>query len=689
MGKPGPQRYDVERTWKPKVGGILIIIAGFIAGTLWAAILRQLGFPFGMTIGVVLGFLVIWGGWQALKRRNWRSTLLASILSILSPLSAPLGIASTILIIMAKDEFDRNSNDKPSTQKANAEKDRHGIGLTESQETEYEHNVWEIYRKEWEMASPEKKTELDKRMLRWQELMKNGVSVSQAYIQVMEEESDGTPQLIPSDKKPKTKARWYTITKTTRYLLIITAFLLLLSLALVVYNQISTPAPEPSLEPAPSPTPAPATTPTPIPTPVPTPAPTPTEEGWVRIIIKDVGSIDYPTDFLELQSGEYRETAEEALLDESQIIIIGKSDFTLQQAGLNEMKPSAFDKYNRVMLKTVYLSQGEEVFRANEKYIWSQEELKDLENQLIDELLQESATLRTAGLEEKLVESVSLEVKEVNGMFPIVYTYKRQLNDNPVVLVSHYILQNYDKIHHLYFSYRVIDEEECRDVYEKILYSFRLGETAPDVPQQKVKDIEPVMSEAEKIGIHVRNIFHEGNILTIDCQADSYNAFRDYLIALEESGRFSTPIPLPEGFPYAKGGSITLEPKFQYIDMPAVYHEDNLALAPITCPAATAVLVSIAEENGIDVDPNAGKLSIPVATIRQVKAAGNTYQVLSFRNIRLKGDYEDVMAFISDLDSRKTLRTMILTRVDIGQIEAYGGIETVTTVDVDIYTIES
>ncbi len=212
---------------------------------------------------------------------------------------------------------------------------------------------------------------------------------------------------------------------------------------------------------------------------------------------------------------------------------------------------------------------------------------------------------------------------------------------------------------------------------------------APDVPQQKVKDIETIMGRAERLGIKVQSIAHAGSSITIVCQADDYITFRAYKTALEESGRFSTHIPLPEGPPYVKGGTIALEPKFQYIDMPAVYHEDNLALAPITCPAATAVLVSIAEENGIDVDPNAGKLSIPVATIRQVKAAGNTYQVLSFRNIRLKGDYEDVMAFISDLDSRKTLRTMILTRVDIGQIEAYGRIETVTTVDVDIYTIES
>ncbi len=214
-------------------------------------------------------------------------------------------------------------------------------------------------------------------------------------------------------------------------------------------------------------------------------------------------------------------------------------------------------------------------------------------------------------------------------------------------------------------------------------------ETAPDVVQEKVKDIESIMDRAEGLGIHVEAVAHEGEIMTITCQADDYTTFRDYLIALEESGRFSMVAPPSESFSYITGGTIELEPKYQYMDMPAVYYEVNLALAPMTASDAIAILVGIAEGSGIDIDPNVGKLRIAPATIRQVKAAGNTYQVLSFRNIQLQGDYEDVMAFISDLDSRKTLRTMILTRVVIIQIEDYDKIETAATVDVDIYTIES
>jgi len=195
------------------------------------------------------------------------------------------------------------------------------------------------------------------------------------------------------------------------------------------------------------------------------------EDGWIRIIIEDVGSIDYPSDFLELQSEEYRDVSKEYY----QIVELGKSDFTLQQVGLNQLLPSALEEYRRVMFKTFYQSSGEEVLRANEKYTMSQEELAELENEIVNGLIQGFQTQKTiTGVEIKLVEFVSLKTKEVNGMFPLVHTYKRQMDDNPMVLVEAYMFQNYDRMHYLTFSYRVKDEEECRGIYGRILDSFRL-----------------------------------------------------------------------------------------------------------------------------------------------------------------------------------------------------------------------
>ena len=74
-------------------------------------------------------------------------------------------------------------------------------------------------------------------------------------------------------------------------------------------------------------------------------------------------------------------------------------------------------------------------------------------------------------------------------------------------------------------------------------------------------DAMVIMGEAEKLGVAVKTVEHEGNSIKVSCEAEGYLAFREYLTALEESGRFATPIPPPEGYPYTTGGSIELEPE--------------------------------------------------------------------------------------------------------------------------------
>ena len=139
----------------------------------------------------------------------------------------------------------------------------------------------------------------------------------------------------------------------------------------------------------------------------------------------------------------------------------------------------------------------------------------------------------------------------------------------------------------------------------------------------------------------------------------------------------------------------------------AEYDEANLSLAPMTDKGAIAILVSIAEKSGIDVDPDSDKLRVPSATVREEKVGGGTYQIFSFTNISAQGDYDSVMTFISDLDSGETQKTMVLKRVDTRQIEVQvvseevsegeegsegeepkteSKIETVVTLDVDLYT---
>ncbi len=75
------------------------------------------------------------------------------------------------------------------------------------------------------------------------------------------------------------------------------------------------------------------------------------------------------------------------------------------------------------------------------------------------------------------------------------------------------------------------------------------------------EDLGVINSEAERLGVQVETITHEGKSITVTCEAGDYTIFRDYVTALRESGRFATVTPPPEQFPYITGGTIKLEPK--------------------------------------------------------------------------------------------------------------------------------
>jgi len=75
-------------------------------------------------------------------------------------------------------------------------------------------------------------------------------------------------------------------------------------------------------------------------------------------------------------------------------------------------------------------------------------------------------------------------------------------------------------------------------------------------------DVEVINSEAERLGVRVESIAHTADSINIVCQADEgdYITFRAYKMALEESGRFTTPVVPPEGYPYTWSGTIKVEP---------------------------------------------------------------------------------------------------------------------------------
>jgi len=108
----------------------------------------------------------------------------------------------------------------------------------------------------------------------------------------------------------------------------------------------------------------------------------------------------------------------------------------------------------------------------------------------------------------------------------------------------------------------------------------------------------------------------------------------------------------------------------------ADYDEVSRSLTPLTREGALDIyryidiIVSIAEESGIDVGPDSGKFHIPAQNlVRKEKVGESNYQVLSFQNIRVQGDNNSVMAFISNLESGEKLKALVLRRVDTSRVE--------------------
>lgn len=125
-----------------------------------------------------------------------------------------------------------------------------------------------------------------------------------------------------------------------------------------------------------------------------------------------------------------------------------------------------------------------------------------------------------------------------------------------------------------------------------------------------------------------------------------------------------------------------LKPMPSIEELQTEYDEVNRSLSPLTREGVLDIygyidkIVGIAEENGIDVDSESGKLSIPPQNVVGEKTVGGgNYQVLSFGDIRVQGDYDNVMAFISSLESGETLETLVLKEVATSQIEFMVGEE--------------
>ena len=119
-----------------------------------------------------------------------------------------------------------------------------------------------------------------------------------------------------------------------------------------------------------------------------------------------------------------------------------------------------------------------------------------------------------------------------------------------------------------------------------------------------------------------------------------------------------------------KTSIIVAKPLPSAAKLQAEYEAVNQALTPLPVPDVLEIIVGIARESGIDVVPGSGKFNIPAPSAPASRKIGDTsYQVLSINGIRAQADYEDIKAFIFDLDSGATMDTLALKKVSYSWVE--------------------
>ncbi|NLD46961.1 MAG: DUF2628 domain-containing protein [Clostridiaceae bacterium] len=185
------------------------------------------------------------------------------------------------------------------------------------------------------------------------------------------------------------------------------------------------------------------------------------EPEMSRVTIPDVGTIDIDNS-LEVQNEAWGQAVESYKNDLGYVKPEGvQQNIVIQQKGL--------DKYCRIIVTTLYGEIGDfEPLISN--YTATKDEIDYVSQTVKQATIQDLSYI--SGM--KLLEWYPPRLETLNGMTAIVFSYRRQLDENPPVLVWEYRFQNNDRLEILTMSYRETEATEWKPIFEKSLKSFRI-----------------------------------------------------------------------------------------------------------------------------------------------------------------------------------------------------------------------
>ena len=188
------------------------------------------------------------------------------------------------------------------------------------------------------------------------------------------------------------------------------------------------------------------------------------KSDWQRIYLTNVGYIDIPNS-MEIQSGMYKKLSNSL----SNPLETDSPDIVFQQKGLNGFQNASFKKYGRILLHRVDNPYADYERLNFNLYNITETEMKEFDLMMKQKTMDE---LKTIG--QKLISWYPLVFEKVNGMTCAHVKYKRQMGNNPVVLVHQYYFQNVDTLHILILSYRLSETDYWKSDFDHVLSSFRI-----------------------------------------------------------------------------------------------------------------------------------------------------------------------------------------------------------------------
>ena len=184
------------------------------------------------------------------------------------------------------------------------------------------------------------------------------------------------------------------------------------------------------------------------------------QTGWQRRVIGTIGSIDFPQDIMEEQNRAWRQSGE-AESKAMGLPVVSQDTVIIQQKGLA--------RFARIIISEFKGTRGEFNKLSDRNYV-SVAELKDFDVEMNRKTKAELSKI--PGM--KVLEFYPARLQDVNGMQPLVISYRRQLGSNPPVLVWGYTFMNDERMMQVEMSYRQTEDDIWAPVFQKCLASLRI-----------------------------------------------------------------------------------------------------------------------------------------------------------------------------------------------------------------------